>query len=358
MLTAAPLESARFGLRVYRATLPDLDPDTLFEEMVAKRVDLAIIRKPVRTPSGFHPIETRGLYPIHADTLVSYECPLSEYEPRAVLNPNLRIEEAQPQDRAGILALIQTVFAEYPNHYRANPLLSANAIVAGYAEWALSHLDGADRIAWVARIDGQIAALACSAFDRRGRCQGVLHGVHPDFSGRGIYTDLIRHTQHYFRERGYRKLAIQTQVGNLPVQRVWAREGFTFSEVYDTFHINALLDIERAGQRSAILSRPACRNNKPLSQNDAAMSFLAKSIDVATESGACILDTTQANCSAAIWSPATAPGDYQVRVRAYPTPSGRQLVSATLHDAGGKVCGIARFDTTHKSDSDGSDPLP
>lgn len=358
MLTAAPLESARFGLRVYRATLPDLDSERLFEEMIAKRVDLAIIRKPVRTPNDLHPIEARGLYPIHADTLVSYECRLSEFEPRTALNPNLRIEQARPQDRAGILALIQTVFAEYSSHYRANPLLSVDAIVAGYAEWALSHLDGADRVAWVVRIDGQIAALACSSFDRCDRCQGVLHGVHPDFSGRGIYTDLIRHTQHYFRERGYHKLAIQTQVGNLLVQRVWAREGFIFSEAYDTFHINALLDTERAGQRSAILSRSASRDNKPLSQNDAATSFLAKSIDVATESGACVLDTTQANCSAAIWSPASAPGNYQVLVRAYPTPSGQQLVSATLHDASGKVCGIARFGTTYKTGPHGREPLP
>src|SRR5262249_25303683 len=137
--------------------------------------------------------------------------------------------------------LVQTVFAEYPNHYRANPLLRAEDVVAGYGEWALSHIGADDRTCWVACVDGRIAGLACSAFDlRTGVCQGVLHAVSPDFARRRIYTDLIRFTQNHFRARGLATLEISTQVGNLRVQRVWVKEGFTFETVIDTYHINAL----------------------------------------------------------------------------------------------------------------------
>lgn len=349
MLIPSPLESRRFGLRICRATLARIDSEKLFDDLVEKRIDLAIIRTPVRIPNGLQAFEARGIHAIHADTLVSYKCRLAEYEPQARNNHDLRIEPARAEDSDAILALIQAVFAEYPNHYRANPLLPVDAIVAGYGEWALSHLSGVCKVAWVVRVDDRIAALACSSFDDSGLCQGTLHGVHPDFAGSGIYTDLIRHTQHYFRERGCHTLRIQTQVGNLPVQRVWAREGFTFAEVFDTFHIIALLDTDPGSRYSVHLSTPADPEVPPHSQ-EIATRFLAAVVDEAAKRGDCATNTVPGSCRVAVWQPIVTAGNYEARVRTYPTASGRDLVSATLHDADGKVCGVARCSVFHGTD--------
>lgn len=343
MLNPAPLESARFGLRVYRATPTRIDAEVLLAELIAERVDLAIIRTPVHIPNGLQALEVRGLRPFHADTLVSYECPLSDYLPRARGNPGCQIERADAADRDPILALVQTVFAAYPNHYRANPLLPADTTGAGYGEWALSHLDGDHKIAWVARVGNRIAAIACSAFDDAGMCHGILHGVHPDFVGGGIYTDLIRHTQHYFRERGFHTLRIQTQVGNLPVQRAWVREGFTFAAVFDTFHINALLDTGHVDPHA-----PGCVSGHvgkcgAVAPGKIATRFLEAAIELAAKSGIQALDATPRNCHIAIWSQAAAAGKCEVRVRAYPTSLAHDFVSATLHDARGNICALARF---------------
>lgn len=255
MLTAAPLESERFGLRTFRATLDSVDIDRLFDELVASGADLAILRVPSREAHAIRGLARFGLIPIHADTLVSYVCDLGIHTPAAAAPDGFTIELADDGDRAEISELVTRVFTGYPTHYLANPLLDPAAILDGYRAWALSHIRGDNLVAWVARKDGRVASIACSAFDATtGTCAGVLHGVHPDFARGGIYTALIRHTQQHFQTLGFTRLTIQTQAWNMPVQRVWVREGFTLAEVYETFHVNALLNPDRTSGQPGVLA--------------------------------------------------------------------------------------------------------
>jgi RimJ/RimL family protein N-acetyltransferase len=339
MLKPAPLESARFGLRTFRATLTDFDAEALFRELVEHNADLAILRLPPRNSAMLLELERHGLRPLHADTLVTYECRLQESEPNPVRNPSI-IGPARPEDEKAIVELVSTIFRDYPNHYRANPLLDPADVVAGYCEWALAHLHAENLIAWLARVNGRVAAIACSSFDRdRHVCHGVLHGVHPDFSGSGIYTDLIRYTQHYFRHRGYKLLKISTQVCNLPVQRVWGKEGFVLTEVLDTFHINALLDQQRDCVRMSMkLADPGQRGS---SLAEAAACFLGTAI--ATRGN--FSHSTGMDCDVAIHAPLKPDHEYAVHVREYlrtHVPN-RAICSATLHDLSGAICGIAQF---------------
>lgn len=345
MLTFSPSESARFDLRTFRAILSGIDVDALFEEIVAQRVDLAILRLPTHESGEIRSIQRFGLHPIHADTLVSYECRLQECEPRPLKDPQRSIDPARPGDTQAIIELVMAVFADYPNHYHANPMLDRAAVLDGYCEWALNHLSGDGRIAWVARADGRVAGIACSTFDPATRvCQGVLHGVHPDFSGSGIYTDLIRYTQHHFRERGYRTLKISTQVGNLPVQRVWVREGFVFAEVFDTFHINALLDLDRIGVTQTVTLSDA--DSGQLLHGKAMIPFLTAAFSTQRERQGSTKTVTE-ECRATILDELENQAEYLVRVRRYERAHlpDRAFCSATLHDVAGKICGIAQFVT-------------
>lgn len=343
MLKPAPLESARFGLRTFRATVTSIDTDALFEELVACHVDVAILRLPTRDSNQIQNIERYGLRAIHADTLVSYACRLQEHESKPLQNPGLQIDLARVDDEQAIIALIKAVFLDYPNHYHANPLLDRAAVLDGYCEWALTHIGGDNVVSWVARVDGRLAAIACSSFDAsEGVCHGVLHGVHPDFSGSRIYTDLIRHTKNYFRNRGYRLLKISTQVGNLTVQRVWVREGFVFDEAFDTFHINALLD----SQRPDLVQTVVRFSSGTRTRNDATMitQFLSAAISI---SGPVLADffSTKLDCDAAVFMEVLPGQDYAVRVRRYESARapGYFYLSATLHDSADRLCGIARF---------------
>jgi GNAT superfamily N-acetyltransferase len=333
MLTAAPLESARFGLRAFRATLQKPDVAKLFDDLVGNGVDLAILRVPSREAHAIRGLARYGLDPIHADTLVSYECDLCKHKPTRPTADGFSIELAQESDRASIAELVTRVFTGYPTHYLANPLLDPDAILQGYREWALSHLEGEGLVAWVARKDGRVTSIACSAFDAStGACHGVLHGVHPDFARFGIYTALIRHTQQYFGERGFSRLAIQTQAWNMPVQRVWVREGFTLAEVYETFHVNALFDPGRA-TRHHVSGSPHLRQD------------VAARMSPAIPPGA--TETTGAeSCPCAFRFTLFRDIEHQtpcvLQTRAYDFEAGlTRLVSGTLFDSAGRTCATA-----------------
>lgn len=335
MLNAAPLESTRFGLRAFRATLQKIDTTKLFEELVAKGVDLAILRVPSREAHAIRGLARHGLDPIHADTLVRYECNLHAYKPAQSVTDGFRIELAQESDRASITELVTRVFTDYPTHYLANPLLDPEAILEGYREWALSHLQGEELVAWVARKDDRVASIACSAFDTAtGICRGVLHGVHPDFARCGIYTALIRHTQQHFRERGFSSLGIETQAWNMPVQRVWVREGFTLAEVYETFHVNALFGPDGAA-RYHLSGSPDLRQD------------IAGRLSLEISSGD--LGTTGVGSRPhefrfTLFRDVAHHEPCVLQIRAYSFEARHvRLVSGTLFDAAGRVSSIARL---------------
>lgn len=332
MLTAAPLETARFGLRTFRAALDRVDTPALLAALIANGADLAILRVPPAAAPAIHALEASGLATLHADTLVTHRCDLQRITPADVPTAGFTIGAADAADREAIAALVRRVFADYPNHYTANPLLARRDILDGYCEWALSHLGHPRRVTWVARVDGRIAALACSAFDPATRhCEGVLHGVLPEFAQRGIYTALIRYTQQHFRAAGYRALSIKTQARNLAVQRVWAREGFVLDQVQATVHVNALLDPAHGTPRERAL-RWAGAAGAPM---------LCEVVRHA------LGDHVRAGVRAAVLAapPPDAPCTLRLRDYALPRGGARRITLATLHAADGTLCALARADT-------------
>lgn len=334
MLTAAPLESARFGLRTYRASPEQITTSALLVELIANDVDLAILRVPPAVAPQVHALATNGFATLHADTLVTHRCDLQQVPAVEVTPEGFSIDIANTGDREAIASLVRCVFADYPNHYTANPLLAHADILDGYCEWALAHLDHPRRITWVARVGGRVAALACSAFDPATRCcEGVLHGVLPEFALRGIYTALIRHTQQYFRAKGYHQLTIKTQARNLAVQRVWAHEGFVLEQVQATVHVNALLDpahgkLHELSIRSTDASPPAlCEMVRQTLDGKEKMALRA-----------------------ALWAAPAPAAPCTLRLRSYLLPRGgtREITLATLHDATGRLCAIVRADTERR----------
>jgi hypothetical protein len=95
---------------------------------------------------------------------------------------------------------------------------------------------------WVAIRSGEPIAFFAGQGDSNGEwCEDVIGGVRGDCAGNGIYTDLIRYTQAFFKARGFGKMHVSTQVHNYAVQNVWAHEGFKCRAAYNTIHINSLL---------------------------------------------------------------------------------------------------------------------
>ena len=258
-LTPSPFDSARFGLNVCRASYENTDEATVLRELIDSMADVAIYRMPSSNSACMDKLQRFGFEVIHAGTLVYYTLDLRDYEPRPLRNTDLDITLAEAADDVELASLARTSFDGYVSHYSANPLFAPEKVLAGYCEWTLRHRLETDRtITWVARRGGRIIAYACCEFDAESKiCDGGIYGVLPEEASRGLFGDLIRFTQGYFRDLGFVEMRMSTKVGNFAVQKVWIREGYHLYEAYDTFHVNALLSLHHdASQRRPIRFSP------------------------------------------------------------------------------------------------------
>lgn len=236
------VESLRFGLRLARVAWQRGDsPRSIVDGLLAARVDIAVLRMPGHADGAASAFTALGIAPLHADTLVTYVCDLQRTQVAMLPAPTLHHRPATRDDVPMIERLVEAAFVDYPNHYSANPLLDPARARAGYAQWAADHIERSERLCWLALVDGQIAGLACSSHDApTGECVGTLHGVHPDFSQRGIYTGMIVATLRHYAAAGFKRLSIATQAANLRVQRTWIRLGLEPARVEQTYHLSPL----------------------------------------------------------------------------------------------------------------------
>ncbi len=244
------LESRRFGLRVFRHVAEDVDTVALRDAILANDVDLLVLRLPASAWHRLPALGELGMPHLVADTLVDYEADLGLGPAAAPRNPGLELRECGPAERPLLAELVDEIFDDYSGHYLANPLLDADAALAGYREWALGHVrekaapgTGANaegHTVFLARLAGEAVAFACCAW-QGDAVEAVLYGVRRSATGRGIYGDLIRITKEHFRRQGLARMRMATQLQNDASQRGWAREGFLPRGARVTVHVNALL---------------------------------------------------------------------------------------------------------------------
>lgn len=242
MLSYSPFDSERFCLQVFRADVADFEPKALANEIFSTACDVAIVRVPSRVATNMSALSRWALPVIHADTLVRYKCDLLQHSPPALLNTDLTFSVAKASEAVELRDVVADIFRSYSGHYAANHLFPRDRILMGYQEWAERSIVESGCTLWLARRGGNIVAFAaCHINSETGVADGILYGVNPDLSGRGIFTDLIRYTQAEAKKIGMHSMGMSSTIGNLAVQKVWVREGFYMIAAQDTFHINAML---------------------------------------------------------------------------------------------------------------------
>ena len=269
-LRFSPYESARFGLRVFRAEAERVNADALVAALRRERVDVAILRLPAESIASLQSLRAYDLAPIVADTIVGYEGDLTDA--RNDVDETVVLRDATPADRAQIELLARDVFAGYVTHYHANPLFAPTQILDGYAEWAARHTreNRTGESAWIVESNGEVAGFSCYRIDRAaGVAIGVLNGVLPAFRRRGVYRRMLGRMLHAFAAQGLRRFVIATQVQNVAVQRIWVSQGLSLRRADNTVHVNALygqaeLAVEGAGAAPAatLTGRPHTRKKE------------------------------------------------------------------------------------------------
>lgn len=96
-----------------------------------------------------------------------------------------------------------------------------------------SDLQGNNRVdVLVAKINGRVAGfLALWRMDDYGQIASIGISVHPDYWGKGIATNLVRESIKLAKERGIRRLIIETLEENSAMRHVAEKLGFKLEEV-------------------------------------------------------------------------------------------------------------------------------
>ncbi len=242
-MSYSKVESDRFNKSVHRFKFEEIDRDAL-RAIRAAKPDIAIVRIPSEKIDQLAKLELFGVSPLVTDTLVYYGCDLAKCEIGERRNQNLEFRLASDEDRGWLSGLVGEIFAGYKNHYAGNPLLSSSDILDGFVEWGLSYLqESEDYICWVL-YDGE-RPVAFANCKQDGDCfEGVLFGVDSEYSGRGIYGDLITFTLRDAVRRGCTRMIVSTQIQNLAVQGTWVRRGIRLYKSWNTVHLNLLMSDE------------------------------------------------------------------------------------------------------------------
>jgi acyl dehydratase/GNAT superfamily N-acetyltransferase len=242
-LNFSPIESSRFLMNIHRASLSTFKASEIKNHIIENNVDVLILRLPSSSIATHSNLQNTGFDIIHADSLVYYKSNLEATEVNLLKN-KLNFVQIDHLNSKKLNEIIPIIFKNYQNHYFSNPFLNKEKIIEGYIEWAKKY-SGIEKgkISWLIYSEDEIAGFATCSFNEQAKeCEGVLYGVMPNFSGKGIYSDIIRFTQKYFKEQGYTKMLVSTQLQNIAVQKVWSREGFIIDHSYETYHINAFLN--------------------------------------------------------------------------------------------------------------------
>lgn len=224
-LVLSDLESARFGVRVAR-----WQPESPDARVDPTAFDVVIVRRPAQwSERWFELAGYDGYTAVHADSLIYWE-----WRVAPIPDPGTVIDLA-PSD-GDLAGLIGEVFADYQNHYRANPLFDAGDALDGYVEWAVATATRTGRYHVWNGADGAPAGVAvvdwaASVPDIR------LAGMRPSAQGGGLYRHLLSGVMSRAAEAGHSSVLISTQVQNIAVQRVWAALGWKPCDAFDTTHL-------------------------------------------------------------------------------------------------------------------------
>lgn len=242
VLRHSAVESRRFGLIIARGVVDNsAKPDQVRNDIDALRPDIAIFRCAAGEMGQIAALVAAGLAPLHADTLVYHRIALGKSQVGDRFDCDAAIAPATTDDEQALAAIVRRSFHGYRNHYHANPLLPADAILEGYVEWALDYAirPVESQQTWVYRADGEARSFATCRLDHgRSEAEIVLNATDPAWAGRGFYSELLRFLIGHYRMMGFAALVISTQVWNYGVQRVWARAGLVIDHAWDTYHVN------------------------------------------------------------------------------------------------------------------------
>jgi GNAT superfamily N-acetyltransferase len=230
------IDKERFGIQTARA--PKVTIETLTSVLdfcCAHSVKLLIARCDADDAKTAQAMELKGFF--LADTLLYYQCDM-QTAPEVHTSPGVLIRPVRCGEEEMVRNLAAESFRGYIGHYHADPMLDRDKCDESYASWAYrlcTFGNFADQVL-VAEKNGSLVGFIALKINTPEEGQIVLNAVHPKAQGAGVYSALISAAKRWCFQRGAKRITTSTQLPNMAVQKVWARQEFWLTHVAYTFH--------------------------------------------------------------------------------------------------------------------------
>lgn len=245
--TLAPslVESRRFGRAVHRLTVPincNWSDQEIITLSTSAKSDLVILRSPSsRNRLGGLLGSQPNYQTLHADSLLYFSRSLDLISESDEIPDGLTLALGSSASDA-LPNLILATFADYQNHYSANPTLQLDAVQKGYAEWATSILSSAMGTVFTINDENRpVSFIVTSTFTSHNdetHAEISLNGTHPAYRNKGLYHVLLTQCIEQLARKGVTRLWISTQASHRVMIRTWEKLGFSFELGLNTYHFS------------------------------------------------------------------------------------------------------------------------
>lgn len=244
-LNLSESESRRFGLVVCRGgKLAPHEVDSFLEQCAAMHADVAILRMDAEDATRLIPLLAPRCQTIPADTLLEFRKPLNRRTVADTLQSGADITELAESDAPLLDALVERCYADYTNHYHANPCLDHNAILPGLIEFSRNFIARDDRTVFIASRDGQPCGYLCMDI-RDGIGSSVIGGSAldiPHLLRHKILCDLTHRGDLWLLNRGVAKFSAVTRTDKIYIQKLLVHNMHCLpARSLATLHVNLFL---------------------------------------------------------------------------------------------------------------------
>ena len=194
---------------------------------------------------NIHLLEESGF--LLVDTQLDYVMDFRTTQFDTLLEPQIPedciVRFARPEDEPELVALANVAFRKHFGRYHSDIRISRDQATAFYVEWMRSSLNGYADHFILAEIDGRIAGL--SVWRNPTELELTLPAkvghysigaVHPDFSGKNIFTALTYEGMKILRLK-VDIIEGPTHINNHPVQRGYSRLKWKILDARHSFHL-------------------------------------------------------------------------------------------------------------------------
>ncbi len=237
-------DSKRFGLVIYRMQADEINASEILEQIIEHNMDTAIIRLPTIKIAQTSQLIRMAIPFLITDTLAYYQLDLQKATPAQIKNKDLSFSIAGLKDQQVLNHLAASIFGQYINHYRNNPMFDNESVNEGYKDWVKSYAEKQeDRVCWLIRRAEKVIGFGTFNFESQKQriVKGILYGVKKEERRKGVFKDLMSHTISYSKDKGLKKMQTIAQIENIYAQRVWTNMGFELVRSANTIHVNAAL---------------------------------------------------------------------------------------------------------------------